>query len=300
MAFGFGSAQATSPLTDASHWLRGSGLEVLLLVLGSVLLSRTVRWAGERITQHVDQRFDNSDALVRSEATKHRHAVAQVLTYASIGVIYMLTGVLVVGRLGIPLSGLTAPAAAVGVALGLGGQRAVQDLVSGIFLVTERQYGFGDVIRLSMTGGVPAVTGTVEEVTLRITRMRTPDGEVVITPNGQIVQVTNLSRDWARAVVDVPLPSGTDLGAVSACLSRVGAASWADAPLRELLLDVPTVLGVESLQFNQVNLRMVARTLPGKQFDVGRELRVRVLAALHDEGFVPLVGIETAQPTALT
>ena len=74
-----GSTQAVVPLTDASHWVRGSGLEVVKLVLGSVLLSRSVRWAGEQITQHVDQRFETSDALVRSEAVKHRHAVAQVL-----------------------------------------------------------------------------------------------------------------------------------------------------------------------------------------------------------------------------
>lgn len=270
-----------------------------MLLLGSVLLSRSVRWAGERITEHVDQRFDASDALVRSEAVKHRHAVAQVLTYASIGVVYLLTSVLVLGRLGIPLGGLTAPAAALGVALGLGGQRTVQDLLSGIFLVTERQYGFGDVIKVAIAGGIPPVTGTVEDVTLRITRLRTSNGEVVITPNGQIVQVTNLSREWARAVVDVPLPAGADLGAVSDCLSRVGADAFAATPLRELLLDVPTVIGVESLQVDQVNLRMVARTLPGKQFEVGRELRIRVAAALRDEGLVPLVGVETARPTAL-
>jgi small-conductance mechanosensitive channel len=211
----------------------------------------------------------------------------------------MVAGVLVLGRLGVPLSGLTAPAAALGVALGLGGQRTVQDLFSGFFLVAERQYGFGNVIRLSVASSIPPVTGTVEDVTLRITRLRTANGEVVITPNGQIVQVTNLSREWARAVVDVPLPSGADLIAVSECLGRVGAAAFADPAVRQLLLDVPTVLGVESLQVDQVSLRMVARTLPGKQFEVGRELRVRVAAALRDEGYVPLVAVETARPTAL-
>jgi len=87
----------------------------------------------------------------------------------------------------------------IGVALGFGAQRIVQDVLSGFFMVAEHQYGFGDLVRLNVTGVANSVTGTVEEVTLRITRVRTPDGEVVTTPNGQIVQVINLSRDWARA-----------------------------------------------------------------------------------------------------
>src|SRR5207342_2205674 len=110
-------------------------------------------------------------------------------------------------------------------------QRIIQDLLSGFFIVTERQYGFGDVIRLSVVG-VPAITGTVEEVTLRITRVRTIDGEVVTTPNGQIVQATNLSRDWARAVIDVPVPVTADVNVVTTVLQDVGAAAYTDDELR--------------------------------------------------------------------
>ena len=99
-----------------------------------------------------------------------------------------------------------------GVALGFGAQRIVQDILAGFFIIAERQYGFGDLVPRRRTSARPTgVTGTVEDVTLRITRMRTVNGEVVFLPNGQITQVTNLSRDWARAVVDVPLPATVDI-----------------------------------------------------------------------------------------
>ena len=91
-------------------------------------------------------------------------------------------------------------------ALGFGAQRIVQDILAGFFIITERQYGFGDVVRGLRAWRTTGVTGTVEDVTLRVTTVRSANGEVIIVPNGQIVQVTNMSRDWARAVVDVPVP----------------------------------------------------------------------------------------------
>src|SRR5471030_2116057 len=107
----------------------------------------------------------------------------------------------------------------------------VQDLLAGFFIITERQYGFGDLIRISALGSTTGVTGTVEDVTLRVTNLRTVDGEVVIIPNGQINQVTNLSRDWARAVVDVPLPATADITRVNTILHAVGEAVYADTSL---------------------------------------------------------------------
>ncbi len=110
-------------------------------------------------------------------------------TWAILVAIYVLAALLVLPRLGVPVAGLVAPATVAGVALGFGAQRIVQDLLAGLFLITERQYGFGDVVRLTVTGAGAPVTGTVEDVTLRVTQIRTVNGEVVITPNGQIVQV---------------------------------------------------------------------------------------------------------------
>jgi small-conductance mechanosensitive channel len=289
---------AMAPLIDVSRWARGNGLEIVLLVLGAVLLGRAISGLGERITSRIDARATPDDALVRSEAAKHRHAVAQVLTYVALVVVYAMTGALVLDRLGVPLGGLVAPAAVIGVALGLGAQRVVQDVLAGFFIVAEKQYGYGDVIKLSVMGGVPPVTGTVEDVTLRVTQLRTADGEVVITPNGQVVQVTNLSRDWARAVVDVPVPADADVAVISEILTRVGAEAYEDPELHDLLLDPPSVMGVETLAVDQLSIRMVARTLPGKQFDVGRRLRARVASALREQGVHVPAGLGTADPSA--
>ena len=273
-----------APLTDISVWLRSSGLEIVLLVLGAVLLARFAGWVGRRVTERMDAAATDQDALVRSEASKHRHAVAQALTWVAVALIWSITVVLVLDRLGVPVASLVAPAAVLGAALGFGGQQVVRDLIAGFFIIVERQYGYGDVVNISAIGFTDGATGTIEEVALRTTRVRTLNGEVVIVPNGQIVQVTNLSRDWARAVVDVPLPVEVDVVRASELLRKVGEEAFDDEALRPLLLDPPTVMGVESFDVGQVNLRMVARTLPGKQFEVGRELRVRVAVAFQREG----------------
>jgi moderate conductance mechanosensitive channel len=285
------------PLTDVAVWVSGSGLLIVLLVTGAILLTRLATWLGGKITDRIDANARETDALVRSEASKHRHALAQVITWATLVVIYIGAGVAIAARLGIPVTTLVAPTAVAAVALGFGAQRIVQDILAGFFIITERQYGFGDLIRVSVPAlGEPA-TGTVEDVTLRVTTLRTADGEVVITPNGQISQVTNLSRDWARAVMDVPVPAAVDVNRVSDLLRRIGEEAYQEPDLRQLLLDPPAVMGVQSIDVDHFQVRLVARTLPGKQFDVGRILRARIAAGLRREGINLPAGLDTAEPT---
>ncbi|MFJ9743901.1 mechanosensitive ion channel family protein, partial [Streptomyces sp. NPDC101166] len=193
--------------TEFGNWLRSSGLEIVLLIVGTMLFSRGANYVRDRITRRIDAGFRSSDSLVRSEASKHRHALAQVITWVVLSIVYFLVSLEVLRRLGFELGGLVAPAAVLGAALGFGAQRIVQDLLAGFFLITERQYGFGDVVRIAVSGNSAEAEGTVEDVTLRITTLRSADGEVVIVPNGQIVKVTNLSKDWARAAIDVPVPA---------------------------------------------------------------------------------------------
>ncbi len=282
-------------MTDISAWLRGAGLEIALLLVGGVLLTRLVRWTSDRITQRIDAAATGEDALVRSEASKHRHAIAQVLGWVGIAVLWSVVVILVLQRFGVPIASLAAPGAVIAAAIGFGAQQVVRDYIAGAYIIAERQYGFGDVVRISALGFEGAM-GTIEEVALRITRLRTPNGEVVVVPNGRIVQVTNLSRDWARAVVDVPLPTAADVVQASELLRQVGTEAFADESLRPLLLDPPSVLGVESFEVDQINLRMVARTLPGKQFEVGRELRVRVAVAFQRAGIGGPPELETGPP----
>ena len=287
-------------LPNVQLWLRSSGLEIVLLVLGAILLTRFATWLRATITERIDANDRESDALVRSEAAKHRHALAQVLTWSALVIVYCVTAIQIIERLGVPITGLVAPAAVVGVALGFGAQRLVQDLLAGFFIIAERQYGFGDLISIAGTGIPGGVIGTVEDVTLRMTKIRTADGSVIITPNGQIVQLTNLSRDWARAVVDVPFPLTVDIGRATEILRQVGREVFADDELHAQLLDAPAVMGVESIEVDQIHVRVVARTLPGRQFLVGRALRGRIAAALRLEGIHVDVELDTAEPTDMT
>ena len=271
-------------LDELLYWLSGRGLEVVLIILGAVLLARLVSWTGRRLTDRIDQQSTGGDALVRSEAAKHRHSLTQVLTWVAIVLIYSIAIFFVLDRLGVPVTGLVAPATVLGVGLGFGAQRIVGDVLAGFFIITERQYGFGDVVSISVTGAPEAAVGTVEDVTLRITRVRSSNGEVVTVPNGAIAKVVNLSRDWARAVVDVPVPTSVDVNRVNEILREVGREAFRDPALRPLLLDPPSVMGVESLGLEEVNVRVVARTLPGKQFEVGRDLRARIVLAFSRQG----------------
>jgi small conductance mechanosensitive channel len=146
--------------------------------------------------------------------------------------------------------------------------------------------------------------GTVEDVTLRVTKLRTSEGEMYTIPNGQIMKSLNLSKDWARAVIDIPIPTAADLNVVNDVLHRVCDTAADDPELADLLLDKPQLMGVESIGVDTVNLRMVARTLPGKQFEVGRGLRLLVIAALTRAGVVtpadtpPMVGALVHPATA--
>ena len=272
---------------EIGEWILTRGLSIVLLLIGAVLTARFISWTANRISSRIDANFQESDALVRSESAKHRQAVASVISYLAIALLAVMVVVQVTDILAIPVSSLVAPAAVLGAALGFGAQRVVQDLLSGFFIITERQYGFGDLVQLTLGSSNDAM-GTVEEVTLRVTKLRTSEGEMYTIPNGQIMKSLNLSKDWARAVIDIPVPATADLAKVNTVLGEVCEAAPEDPGLNELLLDKPKLMGVESIELDTVNLRMVARTLPGKQFEVGRKLRLLVVAALTRAGIVTL------------
>lgn len=267
-------------IDTVQRWLLTTGLHITLVVLFAVIATRAIR----SLARGVDGRLAGNDgATVRSENVKHRQALVSVISSVAITLLYVGAALDVVARLGLPVGSLVAPAAVIGGALGFGAQRIVGDLLSGFFVITEKQYGFGDLVELTISAGGTA-TGTVESVTLRVTTLRTAEGEVYTIPNGTIVKSLNLSKDWARAVVDIPLPAAADIAAVNEVLREVSAEAMRRDALAHLLLDEPQLMGVESIQVDTINVRMVARTLPGKQFEVGRELRALVVPALRREG----------------
>ena len=276
-------------LDNLTRWLRGSGLPILLLGIGTVLVSRFIHWVGSRYRDYVDSQVREqieSGGLI-PEHSKRARTVTQVVEWATEALLYFLAALLILNRAGIPFSGLVAPATVAAAAIGFGAQQIVQDLLAGFFLFAERQFSIGDLVRLAQPGQAVGISGTVEDLTLRVTRLRTVQGELVYIPNGALRQVTNLSKEWSRVVVDIPIPADEDLEKAVSVLREVATKMGNDDAWKDMLLGEPTVAGVENIEVGYLQLRVIARTLPGKQFDVGRELRLRTALALQEAGVFP-------------
>src|SRR4051812_39233641 len=268
------------------EWVLLRGVPIALYLIGGLLAARFINWGARRVVRRIDAEYQETDQLVRTESAKHRQAVASVISWVTVALLFVIVTMQITSIVAIPVGSLVAPAAVLGAALGFGAQRIVQDLLAGFFIITEKQYGFGDLVSLTVAGIAAPAEGTVEDVTLRVTKLRSAEGEMATIPNGQIVKTLNLSKDWARAVVDIPVPTSADLNVVNDVLHDVAEGAVDDPALKDLLLDAPQMMGVESIELDTVNLRMVARTLPGKQYEVGRRIRVLVVRALRRAGIV--------------
>ncbi len=261
-------------------------LPAVVLLLGAGLFVRFAHWFGARRRRWIDRqiRLQIESGLVASEALKRSRAVSEAVEWAVVALASFVAAILALDRVGIPLTTLVAPATVIGIGLGFGAQQMVGDLLAGFFLFTEHQFAFGDVIKLSVPGQPVGITGTVEELTLRVTKLRTAQGELVVVPNSALRQVTNLSKDWSRAVIDIPVSVTEDLVQVTALLRKMVADLAADPRWSDLLLGDPVVAGVETIDVGYVQLRLIARTLPGRQFEVAREIRLRAATALRSAG----------------
>jgi len=283
------------------NWLRDALLPVAILVLGAGLVVRFTHWVGALRRHGIDAglRALIESGSLPSEQAKRSRTVSEAVEWVVVALVYFIAGILSLERLGVPLTTLVAPATVVGIGLGFGAQQMVGDLLAGFFLFAEHQFTFGDVIRLSVPGQGTGITGTVEELTLRVTKLRTTQGELVVVPNSALRQVTNLSKDWSRAVIDIPVPVDEDLEQVTQTLRQVIDTMANDEQWRSVILGDPVVAGVESIEVGYVQLRLIARTLPGRQFDVGREIRLRAATALRAQGVAsPSMGTTAPRPAA--
>ena len=220
-------------------------------------------------------------ALVDERRHQRVRALGSVLRSAASVTIFTIAGVAVLGDLGINLAPLLASAGVVGIAIGFGAQNLVRDYLAGIFMLVEDQYGVGDVI------AVGDATGTVETVTLRITRMRDVNGIVWHIRNGAIERVGNESQGWARAVIDFPVPYAADLTTIRTILADAAETIWNDPVWRAVMLEKPEVWGAQEVSSAQVTMRIVVKTAPLRQWEVEREMRARVKAALDAAGIRP-------------
>lgn len=280
-------------LAKSADWLTGAPLQILFVVIGAWVLNRLVRRAIKRFAARIEGSHESgrlkrmrdktpsvflATGEVNLRAAARAQTIAIVLRSICSGVIGAFALIYVLGALGLDLGPLLAGAGVAGVALGFGAQSLVKDFLSGIFMLIEDQYGVGDVV------DVGEASGTVEQVTLRVTRLRDQNGTVWHVPNGQILRVGNKSQQWARAVLDIPVAPNADLERAAAVIAEAAAEVWASDDARPDVLDAPEVLGIEYLGPDAATLRVQGKTRPGAQWRVNRLLRVRIAEALAAEG----------------
>lgn len=277
---------------DLTHWLRGSGLEIVIIVSAALLIVRAVDVAARRTSRRVVAAGGSGDEV----ASRTRDAIVQAVRYAVTFLVASVAVLLVLLRFSIPLGSLVPVATVIGMGIGFGAQRIVADLLSGFFLFAERQFGVGDTIKVSAVGSDDGIVGVVEEVSLRATRLRRFDGDIVMIPNGELRQVSNMSRDWARLLVEVPVPLDEDVDYVAARIDEVGRELAADETWGPMILEVPTVTGVDDLGADSLRLRVSGRTLPERHWSVARELRRRIALAAASSGTPAIADLGEVQP----
>jgi moderate conductance mechanosensitive channel len=255
------------------------GFVILVALIIRLVAHRTIRKVTARATKDGPNGTDRAHALLFGERRQQRAtALGSILSNAASLTIFGIAAVIILGDLGLNLAPLLASTAVLGVALGFGAQNLVQDFLAGVFMLVEDQYGVGDVIEVSGT------SGTVEAVSLRITRLRDVNGVVWHVRNGTIMKAGNKSQGWARAVVDFPVPYRHDIPRVRQVMAQTATAMWQEPAWHEIILEEPEVWGVQTLYTDAVLLRVVARTVPLRQWEVQRELTERLKTALDATG----------------
>jgi small conductance mechanosensitive channel len=280
-------------------------LTILLIALAALIVSRITHRLLKRAVRRweVGGRF----AAIRRRAplgmlepaspvaAERRHQRAETIgaglsSLATI-LIWAIAIVWMLAVLGVAASTLLTSAGLIGVALAFGAQNLLRDLISGTFIIFEDQLGVGDVVDVGV-----APTGTVEEVSLRATRLRDVEGVMWHVPNGEIKRVGNKTQQWARAVIDVPISSAADLDRARQVIKTTADELAHDEAWRSRILDTPEVWGVESFTLDSVTIRLVVKTAPSQQWAVARELRTRIKRALDAAGIALLPAAESDDP----
>jgi len=290
--------------TVAAERFLGTPLQILAILLVAVigrwllhrLINSVVGRAGERhadrlrrLPGRAGEILADASGLAHERYVQRTQTVGAVLRSVVTVVVTTLAVLTIMATLGVPLAPLLASAGVGGVALGFGAQSLVRDFLSGIFMIVEDQYGVGDTI------DVGDAVGVVEDVSLRVTRLRDRNGVVWYVRNGEIVRVGNQSQGWSTAAITVPFALDADLPQVTEVLRS----ALADLPTTdERVLESPTVV-IESLSAGAITVRVSAKCLPTVHLDVQRDLRIRVKNALDAAGIAGFAAALAAEKSDL-
>jgi len=247
-------------------WLMIHGLKILLIVIGMWIAVKSARVLGRRIIKITS---DDDDSTL-SEKERRVATLVQIFNLATKVVVFTFGGITIIHELGIDIGPILAGAGIIGLAIGFGSQALVKDLVNGFFLILENQIRVGDVVRIGGIGGL------VEKITLRTVILRDIEGVVHTIPNGEITTISNMTFGWSRAKLDIAVSYKENIDRVIKTLGELAHAMFTEGIYKGVILEEPTILGVDSLGDSAVTIRMIIKTQPLKQWDVAREFRRRV------------------------
>lgn len=261
-------------LQTIATWTFESGLKVLLIVVMSYALVRMVGLIVSRF-EHELNRGTSHDALERA---KRARTLGSVITKAATVLIVGIAVLMILRELRIDIAPVLTGAGIVGLAVGFGAQTLVRDIISGFFLILEDQVRVGDVAAINGVGGL------VEELNLRTIVLRDAEGAVHVFPNGSITTLANRSKDFSYYVIDLPISYQEDPDRITGILRRVGEEMQNDSRFGPFILEPIEVLGVDAFSVWSIQLKVRIKTVPLKQWDVGRELRKRIKKAFDELG----------------
>ena len=255
-------------------WTRGARVIIIVVVI-YVALRIIQRVLEPTIRKAITAQMEGEPEV---EIEKRVDTLSHVI-YRTISVVAVLIGLItILPEFGINTSALLAGAGLIGLAVGFGAQSLVKDMISGLFVLVENQYGKGDVVNLAGIGGL------VEDVNLRRTVLRDLDGTVHSIPNGEIGVASNLTRSWSRANIIIGVSYSEDLDHVFSVINRVGEELANDPDWSKDIIAAPKALGVEAFGDSSIDIRVLGDTQPIRQWDVMRELRRRLKSAFDAEG----------------
>jgi small conductance mechanosensitive channel len=247
---------------------------VFILIL-AFILQRIVLFFVNRMRRRADKQVGNSQ---RAAQLRTAAAIVRATSYGIIGFIVLLH---VLSIFNINLTPLLASAGVVGVGIGLGAQSIFKDMLNGIFILVEDQYNVGEVVKIA------GLQGTVEDLTLRLTRVRDGDGTLYIIPNSQIATVSNLSRDFSLATLNVSVDASANPDKVIAVLRAIATDVRNDSAFKDIAIADPTILGVDKIEGRAVTYPVQIRVRANQRDPVLRELRRRIILTFEKEG-IPL------------
>lgn len=261
-------------LQEILSWLRISGPRVLVILVGSLLLIRLLRAIADRIPRLMPA----EEGPTISEGEKRARTAASLVRTVGTSLVLLMAAMMLFREIGMDITPLLAGAGVAGLAIGFGAQSLIKDVIAGFFILAEDQFHVGDVIQAA------GVSGQVEKMTLRMTIVRDLHGIVHFIPNGEIKVASNLTKEWSQTVLEVGVSYEEDVDRVIRVLTEIGQDMANDETFGKLVLEPPQVLGVEALADSQVTIRILAKTLPLKQWEVAREFRRRIKVRFDHEG----------------